>query len=67
MLRKVCGEMKVVEYKITRGFTMHELCIIRDALELLAESSPDYAELLDILFILERVNATTGAYSYVEV
>ena len=57
----------VVEYKITRGFTMHELRIIRDALELLAESSPDYAELLDILFILERVNATTGVYSYVEV
>ena len=56
--------MSVVEYKITRGFTMHELRIIRDALELLAESSPDYAELLDILFILERVTATTGAYDY---
>lgn len=56
--------MSVVEYKITRGFTMHELHIIRDALELLAESSPDYVELLDILFILERVTATTGAYTY---
>ena len=56
--------MSVVEYKITRGFTMHELRIIRDALELLAESSPDYAELFDILFILERVTATTGAYNY---
>jgi len=56
--------MSVVEYKITRGFTMHELRIIRDALELLQESSPDYGEFLDIAFILERVTATTGAYNY---
>ena len=59
--------MSVVEYKITRGFSMHELRIIRDGLWLLAESSPDYAEYLDIIFILERVTATTGAYSYAEV
>ena len=62
MLRKVCGTMKVVEYKITRGFTMHELRIIRDALELLQESSPDYGEFLDIAFILERVTEIGRAH-----
>ena len=59
--------MKVVEYKITRGFTMRELRIIRDALELLQEYSPDYCVFLDIAFNLELVEATTGAYGYAEV
>jgi len=58
----------IVEYKITRNFTIHELCIIRDALELLQEFSPDYCEFFEIDGIIERVTTTaTGAYGYVEV